>query len=442
MDEANVSARGGVPPALDATPPRSTQRTPRRRSSSRAATARRELALTAVPGDERLWDEPCGPARRPRSVPSRRGRRGRALGILFGVLALLGACGGDERATETPQAAASTPTTDDEASDAPPEAHASDEAETPRPSGDTPSGDAPSDVWRPFADASPWNTPIEDDPPLRPDSDALVAGIAESAPPDQAGLWVAITPWSVPVYYVDDDTPRVDVHAQLSNEGPNATFQWPVPDGAEPAPAGDGHMVLVDREGLMSWDFFQGRRRPDGAWDCTLCATSPLNASGVRPPKGSPSPWYESHGSRACGYPLIAGLITVDELRAGRIEHALVMAYPGIRQRWFRAPASTGHPANPHISEDRGVPCGGRVQLDPSVDVDALELSPAGRTIARALQEYGAYVGDYAGTINLYADGSERAQRAFRGVLDQETMRGLDLRRLRVLDWGQLRPDG
>src|ERR1043166_5626447 len=50
--------------------------------------------------------------------------------------------------------------------------------------------------------------------------------------------------------------------------------------------------------------------------------------------------WWESHGARSCGYPLTAGLITVEEMQAGRIEHALVFAYPGLRSRYFQPPAS------------------------------------------------------------------------------------------------------
>lgn len=301
------------------------------------------------------------------------------------------------------------------------------------------SGAPPTGAWRPFSDASPWNTPIPSDATLRPDSDELVAQLRASS--DQ-GLFVSITPWSVPVYYVDDSTPRVEVRTPLSNEGESRTFMWPVPVGAHQAPESDGHMTLIDRATGMAYDFYQGQPRGDGTWDCTLCSTSALDGTGVRPPKGGPTPWYESHGSRACGFPLIAGLIRPEEIEAGQIDHALVIAYPALRRRWFRSPASTGHPNNGRISETAGVPCGGRFQLDPSLDVESLGLSPAGVTIARALQEYGAYVGDFAGSINLYADGSEEAQRAWTGTLDQGVLGSLDLSRLRVIEWGELTPDG
>jgi len=297
----------------------------------------------------------------------------------------------------------------------------------------------PPDTFRPFADSSPWNTPIPAGVALRPDSATLVQHLAASS--EWPGLSVSIHPWSVPVYWVNASTPRVDVHTPLSNEGENVTLRWPVPAGALAAPAGDGHLTLVDVDAGRAYDFFQGRPRSDGGWDCTLCSSVDLRGSGVRPPKGGPSAWYASHGSRACGFPLIAGLITAAELEAGEIPHALVLGYPGIRQRWFVSPASTGHPANGSISETEGIPCGGRIQLDPTLDVSTLGLSPAGRTIARALQVYGAYVGDFSGSINVYADGSAEAREAYDGVLESGTTASLVLSNLRVVEWGTLTAD-
>jgi len=308
------------------------------------------------------------------------------------------------------------------------------------PGGDPDSGIPRGSAWRPFSDASPWNTPIPSDAALRPDSDALVAHLVAS---HDGPLFVSISPWSVPVYEVDGSTPTVSVRTPLSNEGEGLTFEWPVPAGALPAPELDGHMTIVDRVSGRGYDFYQGMPRGDGTWDCTLCSTIDLNGTGVRPPKGGSTPWYQSHGSRACGFPLIAGLIRPEEIEAGRIDHALVIAYPALRQRWFRSPASTGHPPNGLISEGEGVPCGGRFQLDPSLDVESLGLSPAGVAIARALQEYGAYVGDFAGSINLYADGSEEAREYwYGGAMDDFVVSSLDLSRLRVIEWGELTPDG
>jgi hypothetical protein len=138
----------------------------------------------------------------------------------------------------------------------------------------------------------------------------------------------------------------------------------------------------------------------------------------------------------------VAGLITVDEIRQGRIEHALVIAYPHMRSHWYKPPASTAQATTSQALPTRGVPCGGQIQLDPSLDVGSLPLSTSGKIIARALQEYGAYVGDFAGAIALYADASPEALAAWNGgLLKNNELAAIDLKRLRVLSIGTMFED-
>jgi hypothetical protein len=51
----------------------------------------------------------------------------------------------------------------------------------------------------------------------------------------------------------------------------------------------------------------------------------------------------------------------------------------------------------------------------PDLDLDSLGLSRSGRIICLALQEYGAYVGDYSGAMSLYAENSQEAQNCWAG---------------------------
>ncbi len=87
----------------------------------------------------------------------------------------------------------------------------------------------------------------------------------------------------------------------------------------------DGHLLFVDRATGRGYDLYQATHATGESWDCTVCATTDLSGTGVRPPEGGPTPWYESHGARACGFPLAAGLVRVEEIRAGHIDHALVL---------------------------------------------------------------------------------------------------------------------
>jgi hypothetical protein len=295
-----------------------------------------------------------------------------------------------------------------------------------------------SSAWRPFDPSSPWNTPIAADAKLAPDSAALVADLAHSS--KWPFVTINIEPYGIPVYWVDERTPRQRVTVTLVagrgfERGPP---EVPIPADATPAGGTDKHLCIVDKARSIEWGFWEAEKKPTG-WTCSVCATADLAGSGVRPPAAR-EPWWMGHGARACGFALVAGLVTVDELRAGAIEHALVIAYPHIRSRYYMAPASTAQGTTNEALPGRGIPCGGRVQLEPGLDIGKLGLSRSGRAIARALQTYGAYVGDFSGAVSLYAEASPAAQAVYQsGLLDTyEVKDRIDLEKLRVLEFGPL----
>lgn len=304
-------------------------------------------------------------------------------------------------------------------------------------------------AWRPFADSSPWNTRIAANAALHPDSAELIEDF--SSVPGQDTLWMNIDEYGIPLYWVDStNTQMVNVMAGLGGTGfrTGAPAEGdvegrglaPIPPGAMPAPGTDRHLLVVDRQTRMEWGFFNAARS-GATWRVDMAATQDLAGSGVRPPKHD-SPWWAGHGPRACGFGLMAGLITVDEIKAGRIEHALVIAYPHIRSRYYTPPASTAQGTFAEAQPDRGIMCGGRIQLDPGLDVTTLGLSRAGVAIARALQEYGAFVGDYSGAMSLYVDSSADAQAYWAtGVLDGNTAGEIPLDRFRVMRSGTVYDD-
>lgn len=310
-------------------------------------------------------------------------------------------------------------------------------------------GATASSVFRPFADKSPWNTPIGANPKLDANSGALIADLETSSAYGEH-LDVNIEGYSIPLFWADASTPRVKVtcrvggHGFSGNDGMEASAQVPLPAGATPDPESDHHLLIIDRSTNTEygmWDF----SGTNGNYTCGLGATLDLSGTGVRPLADQASPWWEAHGPRACGFGLSAGLIRPDEIRAGLIDHALVIAYPHIRSGFFVSPASTAQASNGSGAEpNRGIPCGGRIQYDPSVDVEALALSAAGKAIVRALQIYGAYVGDYSGAISLYADNAPEAQTYWKSIdFDSyELMDVIDLADFRVLELGTLHDNG
>jgi hypothetical protein len=179
-----------------------------------------------------------------------------------------------------------------------------------------------------------------------------------------------------------------------------------------------------------------------GGWKADLAASIDLSGSGIRPAEQGGGPWWAGAGPRACGFALSAGLITREEVAAGSIEHALVFAYPHIRVRYYTSPASSAQ-AGPASSESRGIPCGGRIQLDPAYDYTKLGMSKAGNMIAKALQKYGAYVGDLSGAMSLYAESAPDAQAYWdSGVLTSSDVNKIPLGSFRVLQIGSLYDNG
>src|SRR6266545_1965927 len=206
-------------------------------------------------------------------------------------------------------------------------------------------------AWRPFSDSSPWNTPLPANPSLAADSSTLVADLTVSS------AWPYITinieSYSIPVYFADSTTgmSSVDVSVLGGQGFETKHADVPIPAGAAPAQGTDKHLSIVSRQTNQEWGFWDATRTSSTSWTCSVCAAADLSGTGVRPPKDGQQAWWLSHGARACGFPLVAGLITVDEMRAGKIEHALAIAYPHIRSHWYTPPASTAQ-----VTTDRALP--------------------------------------------------------------------------------------
>ncbi len=304
--------------------------------------------------------------------------------------------------------------------------------------------------WRPFSDDSPWNTPIPADPAIDPDSDIIVGNFRN--PFGDVGLWISDPEWSVPVYYIDSDqVPLVKVTTPEDRpagtgfglEEQSRTAYLPIPSNAVAAAAGDKHLAVVDKQKGIEWGMWYAVPTPDG-WSTALGATADLNGTGVRVPEYQANPWQVAHGARASGFPLMAGLIRIDEMKAGEIRHAMTFAYMGCLAEGYVSPASTGQvflgkERGMVLEPGTGLPMGARIQLDPSIDVDQMPWARSTKIIARALQTYGAFCGDYGGACpSIYAEANPDQvaewSRLFEGepLLDRD-----DLHRVFTLDFAR-----
>lgn len=99
------------------------------------------------------------------------------------------------------------------------------------------------------------------------------------------------------------------------------------------------------------------------------------------------APW----GSTASSLPATGGLMRIAELQAGRIDHALQLAVPDTEAGAWVWPAqrTDGGDTSPDA-----IPEGAHFRLDPTLDLNSLDMPPFTRMMAEAAQRYGLIVND------------------------------------------------
>ena len=105
--------------------------------------------------------------------------------------------------------------------------------------------------------------------------------------------------------------------------------------------------------------------------------------------------------------PFVGGQITAEELTRGEIKHVIGIALVDIeKSSIYSWPANRSDGYNPSNKPNR-IAEGQRFRLNPSVNVDALPMTKAGKIIAKAAQKYGFVVWDRAGSLSIRAQNAD-----------------------------------
>jgi hypothetical protein len=262
----------------------------------------------------------------------------------------------------------------------------------------TADGLAGASVAQPFRFFSPtgfWNKRLADAAPLDPISARAIPRFeAEIEREKRLGTPPTINTrrWSVPIYKVPADQPKVRVEHAGAGTSPSLQRAWsavPLPPGAHPAAGSDRHLVVWQPSSDKLWEFWHLRHDSAGwhaRWGGAMehVSTNP----GVYGPEawpGATSHW----GATASSLSLAGGLITLEDFAAGKIEHALAIGIPDVRADEYSAPArrTDGTSGDP-----LALPEGAHLRLDPELNLASLGLPPTALMIARAAQHYGIFV--------------------------------------------------
>ncbi len=259
--------------------------------------------------------------------------------------------------------------------------------------------------FRFFSAQSFWNQALAANTPIDPDSARMIAGITAAVHSEEVrgdGPWIDVTTDGVPVVQVSDSQPTVPVKLDHPPD-PALTSAWravPLPSSAQPS--GGDHDLAVWQPGTnRMWEFFQLHHANDGweaEWGGAMQNVS--SNSGVYGPSawpGAQSYWGVTAGS----LPLVGGAMTVRQLEAGDIDHALALAIPDTRADAYAAPAERSDGVDRSLD---AIPEGARLRLNPNLNLAALHLPPLVRLMAEAAQRYGIVVRDTAGVVSFIAE--------------------------------------
>ncbi len=264
--------------------------------------------------------------------------------------------------------------------------------------------------WRPYLANSPWNTPIDDNVLLHPDSERIIRFAKQEAP-----YLRLVKAYNSPIWVINSENmPQHRIKSKkIFDTWDQDRDNWtditvPISPKMWSEPTHDGHMIIIDPFKMIAWEMsrFTWKNFPQGK----IPTSSTFNVWDLKG-KGYANPlegkrWHQ-RGGRGSGFPVLAGLIRAEELKQGEIRHALMFNFTPTRKgtgdkELFIAPPACRSDGQ---GEGRQYPIQGmRFQLNPELtdaDFERWGLSREGKIIARALQRYGMYLADDGGAMSI-----------------------------------------
>src|SRR4051812_43110202 len=254
------------------------------------------------------------------------------------------------------------------------------------------------EIFRPFAESSPWNVPAAEKGPVEP----LDPYAAELGAPDVELTISGIPPesdYAKPVFFAEPGDPVTSSVTLTTDWSPNGDLRWdggpiPLPAGVAPAPGFDGHLAIVSADRTTAWEF----------WRCTIAGPDGITAAVV-------AQWdltgqgyaadLQENSARASGTPIVSTTLRAGEALEG-IHHALGVSVPDVSSDYVYPVASHSD----GLLGPAAIKYGMLFVLRDDFPVPA-DASIGERNVIEALKRYGAYVVDRGGNFELDADSND-----------------------------------
>lgn len=256
-----------------------------------------------------------------------------------------------------------------------------------------PTSTPPPTQTAPYFQAADWLwKPIVANPVLAANNATWVGYLAAANAQRVADLYESgVT--LIPASGVTSSTPRYDVtFTEPWGSDPFGTYRVPIPVGVKLPTGSDSQIAILDPTTGKAFGLWGASyNSTTNTWSASWGGMTDLTGNGVD----------QSGSATATNIARYAGVITAAEFSSAvaantGINHALFIS-SDIAGALFTGPATKSDGTN-IAGVAVPIPEGTRIQLDPSINVDAIPgISAAEKVIAKTLQTYGAYVGDQGG---------------------------------------------
>ena len=233
-----------------------------------------------------------------------------------------------------------------------------------------------------FPKSNPWNHRV-DSLPVAANSDEIIGSIGANGSVHAdfgSGLWEG-APIGIPITVVGKRQAKKRVSFEYADESDRGPY--PIPRNVKieggRSSTGDRHAIIVDRDSCRLYELFSLYPRGNG-WRAGSGAIWNLRSNKLRP-----AGWTSAD---AAGLAILPGLARYDEVKRGRIDHALRFTVQRTRGAYV-------FPARHHASssDDPSLPpMGLRLRLKASFDVSGFPSQA--RVVLVALKRYGMLVSD------------------------------------------------
>jgi hypothetical protein len=245
-----------------------------------------------------------------------------------------------------------------------------------------------------YSDSTFINQPIGSNPSLDANSATMVSQAI--TPYEGSANLVDSATWGIPIVTADAQSASYTIGCQSYWCNLSVTGQH-IPTSAQTSTGPDGHLAVLQPNGT-ELDMWAGQHTSNG-WSAGERWTTSQTGSAA-----DCTVVHTCGGADAANFALAAGVVRPQEIAQGHIDHALAITIPDTMQGYIACPATNGDGTH---TNSGAIPEGAHVQLNPNINVQALNIPAWQKVIATALQQYGAYVTDTGGSIGIYAQSNQ-----------------------------------